>query len=192
MISTLTVGQGEIVGLLGPNGSGKTTALNLMSGVLRPDAGTIRLTGQDIAGLPPTGSRGSASPGPSSSCACSTGMDCRENVKAGLAFQRSRICRAADDGGCAIDAARSRRSWRTGPAAGGRPHLYRPEAARARARARARSRACCCSTNGSPASTRPSCMIGIDLIRSLKAEASPSCWSSMSWMRSARSATAAW
>jgi branched-chain amino acid transport system ATP-binding protein len=43
------VGQGEIMGLLGPNGSGKTTALNLMSGVLRSDAGTIRLMGRDCA-----------------------------------------------------------------------------------------------------------------------------------------------
>ena len=45
------VGHGEIMGLLGPNGSGKTTALNLMSGVLRPDAGSIRLVGREIAGL---------------------------------------------------------------------------------------------------------------------------------------------
>lgn len=38
---------GDILGLLGPNGSGKTTALNLISGVLRPNAGTIRLAGVD-------------------------------------------------------------------------------------------------------------------------------------------------
>ena len=38
---------GDILGLLGPNGSGKTTALNLISGVLRPSAGTIRLVGVD-------------------------------------------------------------------------------------------------------------------------------------------------
>ena len=47
----LTVRSGEIVGLLGPNGSGKTTALNLVSGVLRPDSGAIRFAGQDIAGM---------------------------------------------------------------------------------------------------------------------------------------------
>jgi len=47
----LTVQSGEIVGLLGPNGSGKTTALNLVSGVLRPDDGAIRFAGQDIAGM---------------------------------------------------------------------------------------------------------------------------------------------
>ena len=45
--------RGEIVGLLGPNGSGKTTAMNLISGALMPDSGRIRFAGQDIAGLPP-------------------------------------------------------------------------------------------------------------------------------------------
>lgn len=46
------VGDGEIMGLLGPNGSGKTTALNLISGQLKPDGGSIRLRGREIAGLP--------------------------------------------------------------------------------------------------------------------------------------------
>lgn len=45
--------RGEIVGLLGPNGSGKTTAMNLISGALVPDAGRIRFAGRDIAGLAP-------------------------------------------------------------------------------------------------------------------------------------------
>ena len=48
----LAVQPGQIVGLLGPNGSGKTTALNLISGVLRPDSGSIRFAGQAIAGMP--------------------------------------------------------------------------------------------------------------------------------------------
>jgi branched-chain amino acid transport system ATP-binding protein len=47
------VEQGEILGLIGPNGSGKTTVLNLISGEYRPDQGEIRLSGERIAGLPP-------------------------------------------------------------------------------------------------------------------------------------------
>jgi branched-chain amino acid transport system ATP-binding protein len=47
----LNVARGQIVGLLGPNGSGKTTVLNLISGALAPDDGTIALDGTPIAGL---------------------------------------------------------------------------------------------------------------------------------------------
>jgi branched-chain amino acid transport system ATP-binding protein len=50
---SFTVGDGELVGIMGPNGSGKTTLLNLIAGALVPDAGRIRLRGHDIAGLAP-------------------------------------------------------------------------------------------------------------------------------------------
>lgn len=40
----------EVLGLIGPNGSGKTTMMNLISGALQPDAGAIRLYGRDVAG----------------------------------------------------------------------------------------------------------------------------------------------
>src|SRR4051795_11181658 len=43
---TLQVAQGEVYGLLGPNGAGKTTFLRMLFGLIRPDAGTIRLFGQ--------------------------------------------------------------------------------------------------------------------------------------------------
>lgn len=43
----------EVVSLLGANGSGKSTALNTISGFLRPMAGRITLDGEDIAGMPP-------------------------------------------------------------------------------------------------------------------------------------------
>ncbi|HEX4841299.1 MAG TPA: ABC transporter ATP-binding protein [bacterium] len=46
------VGSGEVVGLLGPNASGKTTILNLIAGALRPDAGQVRLDARDITLLP--------------------------------------------------------------------------------------------------------------------------------------------
>jgi branched-chain amino acid transport system ATP-binding protein len=45
----LDVSQGEIHGLIGPNGSGKTTCINLISGVLRPDAGSVRLDTRELA-----------------------------------------------------------------------------------------------------------------------------------------------
>lgn len=45
------VAEGEILGLVGPNGSGKTTVLNLVTGAIRPDAGRILFAGRDIAGF---------------------------------------------------------------------------------------------------------------------------------------------
>jgi branched-chain amino acid transport system ATP-binding protein len=42
--------KGEILGLIGPNGSGKTTVFNLIAGVFKPDRGSIKLDGQDITG----------------------------------------------------------------------------------------------------------------------------------------------
>ncbi len=49
---TLTLASGEIVGLVGPNGSGKTTAINVISGVYAPDGGEVRFDGRSIGGLP--------------------------------------------------------------------------------------------------------------------------------------------
>ncbi len=46
------VEEGEIIGLIGPNGSGKTTCLNLITGFLRPDSGSITFRGENIRGLP--------------------------------------------------------------------------------------------------------------------------------------------
>src|SRR5882757_11396192 len=45
----LTVGDGEVVGLIGENGAGKSTILNVVSGVLPFDSGTLRLDGREIA-----------------------------------------------------------------------------------------------------------------------------------------------
>jgi branched-chain amino acid transport system ATP-binding protein len=47
------VREGEILGLIGPNGSGKTTAFNCISGALTPTAGSIRFKDHEIGGLTP-------------------------------------------------------------------------------------------------------------------------------------------
>ena len=46
---SLTVKDGEIFGFIGPNGAGKTTAIKMMTGILGPDSGTVRINGFDIA-----------------------------------------------------------------------------------------------------------------------------------------------
>jgi molybdate transport system ATP-binding protein len=46
----LDVADGETVALLGPNGAGKSTTLDLLAGLLRPDAGTVRLDGRELSG----------------------------------------------------------------------------------------------------------------------------------------------
>jgi len=48
----LTVTRGEIFGLVGPDGAGKTTIMRMLAGVLRPDAGDIRLAGIDVLADP--------------------------------------------------------------------------------------------------------------------------------------------
>jgi branched-chain amino acid transport system ATP-binding protein len=49
----LDINKGEILGLIGPNGSGKTTVLNVISGVFRPTKGRVIFKGQDITGFKP-------------------------------------------------------------------------------------------------------------------------------------------
>ena len=68
---SFAVGEGEILGLIGPNGSGKTTSFNVITGIYRPDAGRIGFAGADI-----------------------TGLTAQAVYRAGIArtFQRSRLC----------------------------------------------------------------------------------------------------
>ena len=49
---TLTVHAGELVSVIGPNGSGKTTLFNLITGLIAPEGGSIRLEGVEIGGRP--------------------------------------------------------------------------------------------------------------------------------------------
>lgn len=49
---SFSVGAGEILGLVGPNGSGKTTTINVISGVYRADSGRILFDGQEVQNFP--------------------------------------------------------------------------------------------------------------------------------------------
>ncbi len=50
---SLQLARGEILGIIGPNGAGKTTVFNLLTGYLRPTAGTIYFSGENITHRPP-------------------------------------------------------------------------------------------------------------------------------------------
>jgi branched-chain amino acid transport system ATP-binding protein len=76
----LSVQEGAIVGLIGPNGSGKTTMLNLITGFLRPTSGRVIFNGKDIT-TPPTrrelleaATRGRFLTGPAPNKACKAGI----------------------------------------------------------------------------------------------------------------------
>jgi putative spermidine/putrescine transport system ATP-binding protein len=49
----LSIDSGELVCLLGPSGCGKTTALRILAGFERPDAGTVVVEGRDLSNDPP-------------------------------------------------------------------------------------------------------------------------------------------
>lgn len=89
------VAEGEVLGLLGPNGSGKTTAMNLISGLLRPDAGDIVLGGDAIAGLAPHRIARLGVARTFQLVRVLGGMTCSENVEAGMAFRQRPLFGAA-------------------------------------------------------------------------------------------------
>jgi branched-chain amino acid transport system ATP-binding protein len=50
---SFSVKAGEILGLIGPNGSGKSTVMKSIIGIERPDGGSVRINGVEVAGWPP-------------------------------------------------------------------------------------------------------------------------------------------
>ncbi|HVL82474.1 MAG TPA: branched-chain amino acid ABC transporter ATP-binding protein/permease, partial [Actinomycetota bacterium] len=51
--ASLDVHRGQIVGLIGPNGAGKTTLFNVVSGLIRPENGSVWFEGREVTSLPP-------------------------------------------------------------------------------------------------------------------------------------------
>lgn len=50
---SISIASGQVFSIIGPNGSGKTTLFNLVSGIYRPNDGSIRLAGETVTGLAP-------------------------------------------------------------------------------------------------------------------------------------------
>ncbi len=93
---SLTVGEGEIVTLIGANGAGKTTALRAISGLVRPAAGTIRFAGRDITRLAPNAIvRAGISHAPEGRHVFPR-MTVRENLELGAYTRRAKAEIAAD------------------------------------------------------------------------------------------------
>ena len=85
------VAEGEVLGLLGPNGSGKTTALNLISGALERSAGSIRFDGRRIDGWAPHRIARAGVARTFQLVRVLGGMSCMENVQVAMAFRRDPV-----------------------------------------------------------------------------------------------------
>ncbi|RDI72865.1 ABC transporter ATP-binding protein [Halopelagius longus] len=51
--ASFEVERGSLTGLIGPNGAGKSTTFNLITGMLKPDSGTVTFNGEDVTGMKP-------------------------------------------------------------------------------------------------------------------------------------------
>ncbi|WP_028033273.1 ABC transporter ATP-binding protein [Chelativorans sp. J32] len=85
------VAAGEITGLLGPNGSGKTTVLNMISGSFKPSAGAIELAGARLSGLPAHKIAALGVARTFQLVRILPSLTVAENVLAALAFRRERL-----------------------------------------------------------------------------------------------------
>jgi branched-chain amino acid transport system ATP-binding protein len=85
------VRAGELIGLIGPNGSGKTTMLNLISGALKPVSGEITLGGERISGLAPHRIARMGVARTFQLVRMLPSLDAEGNVMAGAVFGRNRL-----------------------------------------------------------------------------------------------------
>lgn len=85
------VSEGEVLALLGPNGSGKTTMMNMISGALKSSSGDINLAGAPITGLPPHRIAAKGVARTFQLVKILPSLDVRENVVAALAFRHDAL-----------------------------------------------------------------------------------------------------
>lgn len=88
---SFAVAEGELLGLIGPNGSGKTTTMNLISGALAPTSGEVRLDGKRISGTSPAAISEAGIARTFQLVRVLPGMTAVENVMAGAVFSRARL-----------------------------------------------------------------------------------------------------
>ena len=84
----VTVYPGEIVGLIGPNGAGKTTLMNVISGLIRPDTGSVRISGREVADLPPDFRAAYGVARAFQDARLFGGLSVRETIQAAMAYRR--------------------------------------------------------------------------------------------------------
>src|SRR5207244_6217084 len=99
---SFSIGEREILGLIGPNGAGKTTVFNLISGVYRPEAGSIRFDGKVISGLKPHEVSSLGVARTFQTVRPFARMSARENVMAGLLFGKIGRASCRERGGCGM------------------------------------------------------------------------------------------
>ena len=80
----MTINKGELYGLIGPNGAGKTTVFNLLTGVYKPNTGSISLDGVDITGKSTIEINKAGIARTFQNIRLFTGLTVLDNVKAGL------------------------------------------------------------------------------------------------------------
>ena len=161
------VDEGAVHAVIGPNGAGKTTLFNLITGVYAPSSGSIRLRGEEVAGMAPESLARRGVSRTFQNLQVSMNLSAIENVMLGAHLRlnssllaamarwerpRREGSRGAPGGG---RPARLRRLRRLSRGGGPRDALRRVEAARNRPGARRRSASCCFSTSRPPASTTP-------------------------------------
>jgi ABC-type branched-subunit amino acid transport system ATPase component len=83
----ICVAAGEIVGLIGPNGAGKTTLMNVIAGALHANAGSVRIFGEEVGGLPADFRAGYGAARTFQDCRLFAGLTVTEAVQLGFDYR---------------------------------------------------------------------------------------------------------